>query len=68
MSHLDDDAFTGAGEKLMNAVSGQGNGVRVLSPVELGILADIGYQLAPSGAPTLMFVGFFFTRRLRKKL
>jgi hypothetical protein len=68
MSHLNDDAFTGAGEKLMNAVSGQGKGVRVLSPVELGILADIGYQLAPSGTPTLMFVGFIFTRRLRKKL
>lgn len=62
LSHLDDDSFAGANEKLMNAVSGQGKGVRVLSPVELGVLADIGYQLAPNTS-ALMFVGFAFLRR-----
>lgn len=68
LSHLDDGSFTGANEKLMTAVSGQGTGVRVLSPLELGILADIGYQLNPaSGTSTLMFVGFFFSRRARRK-
>lgn len=68
LSHLNDAAFTGANEKLMNAVSGRGTGVRVLSPVELGILSDIGYQLTPgSGTSTLMFVGFVFGRRLRRR-
>lgn len=68
LSHLNDGSFTGANEKLMTAVSGQGTGVRVLSPLELGILADIGYQLNPaSGSSTLMFVGFFFSRRPRRK-
>ncbi len=67
LSHLDDGRFTGSKEKLMNAVSGQGTGVRVLSPVELGVLTDIGYQLTPSGAPTLMVVGFLFIRRPRRK-
>jgi hypothetical protein len=43
MSHLDDATFTGSNQKLMNAATGTGLGVRVLSPFELGILTDIGY-------------------------
>ncbi len=66
MSHLDDDTFTGSNEQLMNAISGQGKGIRGLSPTELGILADIGYQLAPSGTSTLMLLGFFVIRRPRR--
>lgn len=66
VSHLDDPVFSGSNEKLMNAVSGSGYGVRRLSPVELGILADIGYQVTP-GTSTLMFVGLVGLRRLRRK-
>jgi hypothetical protein len=43
MSHLDDATFTGADQKMMNSHTGTGLGIRVLSPLELGILADIGY-------------------------
>lgn len=43
MSHLDDATFTGSNQKLMNAATDTGPGVRVLSPIELGILTDIGY-------------------------
>lgn len=68
LSHLDDGSFTGTNEKLMTAVSGQGTGVQALSPLELGILADIGYQLNPaSGTSALMFVGFIVSRRPRRK-
>ena len=68
ISHLNDSAFTGVNRQLMNAVSGQGQGVRVLSPVELGILADIGYHVSTgSGTSTLMFIGFFVIRRARRK-
>ncbi len=42
-SHLDDDTFTGANAKLMNAYADTGLGIRVLSAIELGILKDIGY-------------------------
>ncbi|MGI9125337.1 MAG: hypothetical protein ACR2JM_11390 [Mycobacterium sp.] len=45
MSHLDDDTFTGANDKLMNANTDKGPGIRVISPVELGILKDIGYTI-----------------------
>ena len=43
MSHLDDATFTGADEKMMNAKTGKGLSVRVLSTIELAILKDIGY-------------------------
>lgn len=66
ISHLSDNVFTGVNEQLMNAVTSHGKGVRVLSPVELGILTDLGYHVTP-GAPTLMFVGFFILRARRRK-
>ncbi len=45
VAHLDDDTFTGANQQLMNAFSGTGPRLRTLSPIELGILKDIGYTV-----------------------
>lgn len=61
MAHLDDKTFTGADEKMMNAKTGTGLSVRVLSPVELAILKDIGYivvvpQQASSAPPATILV------------
>lgn len=47
LSHLDDRTFTGTNEKLMNAAANTGRGVRVISPVELAILQDLGYTVHP---------------------
>lgn len=65
VSHLADAVFSGPNRSLMNAVVQQGTAPRVLSPVELGILADIGYTLAGPGAPSVLFVlvGFGIRRR-----
>lgn len=66
-SHLDDFTFTGADALLMNALADVGPGVRVIGDVELGILMDIGYSVAPR--PTvaaLMAVGLVFLRRTRR--
>jgi hypothetical protein len=43
VSHLDDGTFTGANEQMMNSATDDGPGVRVLSPIELGVLHDLGY-------------------------
>lgn len=57
VTHLDDDTFTGDQQKLMNANTGTGPGVRTLSPIEIGILTDLGYtvaapqSLAPAAVP-----------------
>ena len=68
LSHLNDNVFGGSAEKLMNAVVNRGPGVRVLSPVELGVLADIGYTVSPGpGTPALLFVGFVTIRLRRRK-
>lgn len=68
MSHLRDSAFTGANAKLMNSASGTGLGVRTLSPVEIGILKDLGYTMAaqPPSA-VLLFVGLVFLRRRKQR-
>ena len=67
LSHLNDRVFTGSREKLMNAVTGTGPGVRVISPVELAILSDIGYTVTSgSGTPVLLFFGVI-TLRLRRR-
>lgn len=50
VSHLRDSAFTGADRQMMNAYSGTGRDVRVLSAIELGILADLGYTVVPNAA------------------
>lgn len=62
-SHLDDDTFTGAQTQLMNAVTDTGLGIRVLSPIELGILKDLGYTVTDSPVYAVVFIGFAFLRR-----
>lgn len=44
-SHTDDKTFMDAGQLMMNAKTGEGLGVRVLSAMEIGILRDIGYTV-----------------------
>ena len=61
MSHLDDTTFTGADQRIMNAATGSGLAVRVVSPLELAILTDLGYQVVmpqtpPYAAAALGFV------------
>ena len=64
ISHLNDSSFVGANEKLMNSSVAAGPGVRKVSPVELGILKDLGYTI--SDTPIYLFiVGFGFIRRRR---
>jgi hypothetical protein len=68
ISHLNDRTFTGSNRKLMNAQVFSGQGIRTLTPVELGILADLGYTIAPQpGSAALAFIGVFFLRRSRKR-
>jgi hypothetical protein len=67
LSHLSDYVFTGSKDTLMTAVVSRGPAPRALSAVELGILRDLGYTVAPGpGGATLMFVGVLFLRRLRQ--
>jgi hypothetical protein len=50
-AHLDDKTFTNPdptsinAKKMMNAADSEGLGVRTLSPVEIGILQDLGYTV-----------------------
>lgn len=69
MGHLDDFTFTGANEKMMNAKTGTGLGVRVLSAVEIGIMRDLGYQVSlPQSPPVAMaFFGIVLMGRKRRK-
>lgn len=66
VSHLDDDTFVGRNSQLMNAISDSGTGVRVVSPIELAILQDIGYTVN-SSASAFLIVGFGLIRRRRRK-
>ncbi|WP_144418370.1 Ig-like domain-containing protein [Mycobacterium sp. EPa45] len=67
MSHLDDNTYTGANEKLMNASSDTGLGVRTLSAIEIGIMKDLGYTMV-SSSPTIavLFIGLMLVRRRRR--
>lgn len=66
MSHLDDSTFVGANRQLMNARSGTGPGIRIISPIEAAVLQDLGYTMAPGpGVSALMFVGLVLFRRRR---
>lgn len=68
LSHLNDAVFSGSRRRLMDAVSTTGPNVRTLSPVELGILQDIGYRVSNgSGTSALMVFGVFLTRRMRRE-
>jgi len=62
-SHLDDDTFTGSDTQLMNALADTGLGIRVLSPIELGILKDLGYTVTDSPVYAVVFIGLAFLRR-----
>jgi len=68
MGHLDDFTFTGANEMMMNAKTGTGLGVRVLSAVEIGIMRDLGYQVSlPQSPPVAMaFFGIVLLGRKRR--
>lgn len=67
ISHLNDRVF-GVSRTLMTAQVGSGQGIRVLSPIELGVLADLGYTAAPQpNGAMLAFVGVFFLRRPRRR-
>ena len=64
VSHLDDDTFTGSNSQLMNALSDTGKGVRTLSPIELGVLTDLGYTVvSQSGAFGALFMIIVLVRR-----
>ena len=63
VSHL----AAGSQGTLMTARINRGPGPRTLGAVELAILRDLGYTVAPGpGGATLMFVGVLFLRRPRK--
>ncbi|MBX7448978.1 cadherin-like domain-containing protein [Mycolicibacterium sp. 3033] len=66
VSHLDDATFTGADEQIMNARTGTGPGVRVLSAVELGILKDLGYQVVTPQNSAAAFAGLLILVRRRR--
>lgn len=52
---------------LMNSNVSTGLGQRVLSPVEVAILADIGYTVSGTGTPVLLFVVLVGIRPRRRK-
>ncbi|MDF2827789.1 MAG: hypothetical protein K0R01_1072, partial [Mycobacterium sp.] len=66
-SHLDDTVFTDADQKMMNAKTDTGLGIRVLSPVELGILRDLGFTVVPQTSTVAMAAMVLIVfRRTRK--
>jgi hypothetical protein len=66
-SHLDDKTFTGSNQKMMNAKTDTGLGIRVLSPVELGILRDLGFTVVPqTSTVAVASMMLIFVRRTRK--
>lgn len=67
VTHLDDASFSGGDAQLMNAIVKTGPGIRTLSPVELGILADLGYVISsPQQTSAVLFFTILFARRRRK--
>jgi hypothetical protein len=64
VSHLNNSSFNGANTPLLSPVVKLGLGVRALSPIELGMLQDLGYTLAsPQQTYALLFITFMFGRR-----
>lgn len=61
VSHLDTDFFTGANQQVMNHASTIADGldIRSLSPIELGVLQDIGYSLIAVPEPGTMCLAAF---------
>lgn len=71
MSHLNDDFYNGStaqrAEKLMNAASNTGLGVRTLSNVEIGIMKDLGYTMvSQSPGVAVLFIGLMLVRRRKR--
>ncbi|MHA0286071.1 Ig-like domain-containing protein [Mycobacterium sp. C3-094] len=69
-SHLDTFTFTGDNFQMMNHQS-KGKGaldIRTLSPIEIGILRDLGYTVVPSSQSiaALSFVILLWRRRAKK--
>ncbi len=48
---------------LMDPTDGYGQGVRRLTPVEAGVLTDLGYTVYQSPVYALLVIGFGFLRR-----
>jgi hypothetical protein len=72
MSHLDDDYYNGStaarAEKLMNAASDTGLGVRTLSAIEIGIMKDLGYTMvSQSTGAAVLFLGLMLVRRRKQR-
>ena len=66
VNHLNDAVFTGTNKALMKAIVATGQGLRALSPVELGVLKDLGYAVVPvPGGAALVLVSVMFLRRRR---
>ena len=61
LSHLDPAHAPTGTTYLMDPSDTYGPGVRVISPVEVGILTDLGYTVSPAYA--VFFIGFGFLRR-----
>ena len=68
VSHLNDASFVGRNKQLMIARVSTGTGLKTLSPIETGILTDLGYTTvtAPGGSAVLM-IGLFVIRRRRTR-
>lgn len=67
ISHLDDQTFTGDDQKIMNAQTDTGLGLRVFSAMEIGILKDLGYNIVmPESPPYAALIGAVFLMRRRR--
>lgn len=62
VSHLDPSTPT-ASTHVMNPSESFGAGVRVISPVELAILTDLGYTVTPTPVVAFTFIALGFIRR-----
>lgn len=70
-SHTADNYFTGANQLMMNAATNTGLGIRTVSVIEMGMLADMGYTLSavpePSTYALIFGVGALGTMVLRRR-
>lgn len=64
VSHLRDSSFTGANSKLMISRVSTGTGLRILSPLELAMLKDLGYNVSNTPIVAFLLIGF---RRIRRR-
>ncbi len=64
VTHLSDSSFTGSNAQMMNAFVSTGQGIRTLSPIELGIFTDLGYTMVSSQQTfAVLFVTVLLVRR-----